>query len=426
MKKISIILVFVMVALAGYGQRRMVTSAWNFLRDDFLKDAKEAIDKAAEHPDTKNDFRMHWYKGIIYHDLAVTEKPQYKNICDETCLDVALESYMNALRKNFVDPRNQDINFEDEYDIMRFYSLLQDHNTRYENSELVMNILVERFPALSNAYINRGVTSFQDKHDFEAALNDFEQALLISTLSGRLDTQLIYFASLAAFRAEDFEKTVEYNKVLIQMKFGESNEERIALYQSLAKAYELKEDYENMLKTLEEGIEKYPEYSYPLIIETFNHYVNTGQNEDAYRYISMAIEKNPKDPQFYVIKGALMEDIGQREGAIVEFKNALELDPDNFDANYSVGAYYYNTAVDTLQWADDNIEITNFAKHQKYRNIANEFFAKALPYLEKSHEIEVKNLDVLNTLRIVYYRLEELEKYEEVQKEINRLMGDRE
>ncbi len=421
MKKISIILIFVIFALSGYGQRRMVVSAWNFLRDGFLKDAKEAIDKAAEHPETKDSYRTFRYKAYIYHELAITEEPQYKDICDHTCLDIAFENYLEAIKRNFVDPKFHTIKFEDELDFMKYLNAIQDQNTRYEDTELLMDIVMNRFPALANAIINRGLDNFQEKLDFEAALNDFEQALLITTLSFKVDTQLIYFASLAAFRSEDFEKAVDYNKTLIEMDFGTTDEEKVSIYQTLVKTYELNEDYEKMLETLEKGIKKFPEQSYPLIIETFNYYVNSNQNEEAYKYISMAIEKNPDDAQFYVIKGALLEDMDRRDDAQQEYLNAVKIDVNNFDANFNLGAYYYNTAVDTIQWADENIKITDFAAHDEISKIANKYFNKALPYLEKSLEIDPDNINVLNTLRIVYYRLENMEEYEKVQERINEL-----
>ena len=408
-----------MIAASSFGQRRLLTSAWNFMRDGFLADAKEAIDKAAEHPDTKDNYRTFWYKGQIYQELSVTDNPRYKKLCDESCLDIAFENYIMALRKNFLDPENQKIDFEDELGIMKFVKLLQDQNTRYEDSNLLMDVLLNRFPALSNAFINRGVDKFQVKHDYEAALSDFEQALFIAAMSFKLDTQLLYFSSLAAFRSQQYDKAIEYNKNLIDMKYGETNEEKIFIYQSLAKSYEMTERYDKMIETLEKGISTFPELSYPLIIDIFNYYVNSEQIDEAYKYISLAIEKNPEDAQFYVIKGALLEELKRKDEAKIEYENALAKDSMNFDANYSLGAFYYNTAVDTIQWADDNIVITNFAAHEKIKKIADVYFEQALPYLEKSLEIQAENLNVLNTLRVVYYRLQKMDEYAEIQKTID-------
>lgn len=425
MKKLGIIFLLVIFAMSTYGQRRVLTSAWNFWRDGFLGDAKEAIDRAAEHPDTKDNFRTFWYKGLIYHDLAVTDNKRYAALCDEGCLDIALENYMKALVLNFSDEEHQNLDLDSEVGVMKFFRLLNDANTRYQDQNLLVNILMERFAPLSNAFINRGVTYFQEKQDFEAALSDFEQALIIAMMSGNQDLEIMYYASLAALRAEDYEKAAQYNKTLLEAGYGETEEDKIIMYQALAKAYELKEEYEKMLKALQEGIEKYPEHSYPLVIETFNYYVNSEQSEEALKYIALAIEQNPEDPQFYVIKGALLEELGRRDEAANQYVTALELNPNNFDAAYSVGAFYYNTAVDTLQWAEENIVITEFAKHDEIREIANKYFDKAKPYLERALELNEENLNVLNTLRVVYYRLQMMEEYQVVQDKVDELSEQR-
>ncbi len=422
MKKIGLLLIIILITMSTFGQRRLLTSAWNFHRDGFLDDAKEAIDKVAVHPDTKNDYRTFWYKAMIYHDLVVTDNPRYKSLCDETCLDIAYDNYLKALRRNFLDPEHQKIDFESETGLMQFISVVNNPSTRMENTQMIMDIFGIRFPYLVNAFYERGFVAFQEKQDFEAALKDFEKALFLGAITGAEDLEGIMFAaSRAAFWAKDFEKSVDYHKALIDAKYGETDQDKIEIYQLLAKSYEELEKIYDMIKTLEKGIEKYPELSYPLIIEIFNYYVNSEQNEEAYKYITMAIEKNPNDPQFYVIKGALLEDLGRRDEAKNEYLTAIEKDENNYDANYSLGAYYYNTAVDTLQWADDNILITQFAEHERYKKIADGYFEQALPFLEKAREVQPKNLNVLNTLRIVYYRLQKMDEYAEVQKIIDEL-----
>jgi tetratricopeptide (TPR) repeat protein len=422
MKKIGLLLIIILITISTFGQRRVLTSAWNFLRDGFLDDAKEAIDKAAAHPDTKDDYRTFWYKAMIYHDLAVTDNARYKNLCDETCLDIAYENYLEALKRNFIDPEHQNIDLQSDTGLMQFIEVVNDPTTKMENSQMLMDIFGTRFPFLVNAFYERGFKAFQEEQEFKKALEDFEKAMFLGGITGAEDLEgIVFAASRAAFWAKEFESSVEYHKALIELKYGETDQDKIEIYQLLAKSYEELEKIDEMIKTLEEGIEKYPELSYPLIIEIFNYYVNSEQNEEAYKYISMAIEKNPDDPQFYVIKGALLEDMGRRDEAKEEYTKAIEKEEGNYDANYSLGAYYYNTAVDTLQWADDNILITNFSEHERFKKIADGYFEQALPYLEKAREIQPNNLNVLNTLRVVYYRLQKMDEYAEVQKLIDEL-----
>jgi len=420
MKKLSVFIILVSLSLAVFAQPNKVTSAWSYLKDGFLEDAKKAIDQAETHPKTANSYKTYYFKGQVYQELGISERPKYRALCDD-CFDISFDAYMKALRLNFVKEEDRNIDFETEVGLMKFVKILQANDERnYEDSEALVDILMNRFPALSNAFINQGVNAFQE-NEYEKAYSNFEKAIQISTLAFKVDTQLYYFASLAALKAEKFEEAIQYNEVLMSLNYGATPEDKVGLYLNQATAYKITGDTVNMLKTLQSGIEKYPDNNYVLVIETFNYYVNTGENEKAFEYITMAIEKNPNDAQFFVIKGTLLEELGRKQEAQTEYEKAIELQPENFDANYSLGAFYYNAAVDTLDWADKNIPITEFAKLDKFKKISNEYFEQSLPYLEKAYAQQPKNVNVLGTLRVIYYRLQKMEEYGKIKEELDAL-----
>jgi len=420
MKKFSVFFVLVMLSVAVFGQKRNVTSAWSYLKDGFLDDAKKSIDKAEAHADTKDWYKTFYMKGKVYQEIGISEKPKYQALCDD-CFDVAFNAYMQSIKLNFVKEEHRNIDFESELGLMEFAKILGENDERnYEDSEALYDVLMNRFPALSNAFINEGVTAYQE-NDFEVAYNNFEKAVQISTLAFKVDTQLFYFASLAAIKAEKFEEAIQLNEVLMQLNYGATADDKVSVYLNQATAYKVTGDTVKMLETLQSGIEKFPESNYALVIETFNYYVNTGENEKAFEYISMAIEQNPNDAQFYVIKGTLLEELKRKQQAQTEYEKAIELQPENFDANYSLGAFYYNTAVDTLDWADKNVPITDFAKLGEYKEISNGFFEKSLPYLEKAYAQQPKNVNVLGTLKTIYYRLGKMEEYEKMKTELEAL-----
>lgn len=424
MKKLSVLLTFTLLASVAFSQgscKKHVVSCWSFLRDNFIEDAKTSIDKAMNCNDTKDWYKTYWYKGQTYHALGVSDKPKHKSLCNGTCLDEAFEAYLKALTLNFVNPEYKAIDLNSETGIMLFFTALNKKDTKFEDDEAVLDIITMRLPGLANAFINKGVDAFQNTQNFKQSLEYFEKAILASTLSMQIDTQVIYFASLAAKKAEEFEKTIQYNEALIQMKFGTNDDERANIYLSQAQCYAAIGDTVKMIETLQKGIEKYPDNSFNLVIETFNYYVSTGQNEKAYEYISMAIDKNPGDPQFYVIKGTLLEQMNRRVEASVEYLKALELDANNADAIYSMGAFYYNQAADTIAWANDNIPPTDFAAYDAVKAAAEELFKQAVPYLEKSHEANPQDINVLNTLKTIYYRIGEIEKHDKIKAELDAL-----
>lgn len=420
MKKLSLLFVFFALSFSLLAQKSAVTSAWSYLKDGFLDDAKTSIDKAELNADTKNWYKTHYFKGQIYQEIGISERPKYKALCTN-CLDIAYEAYIKAIKLNFVNPEYQNLDLTTEVGLMQFVKILSEQNEQnYENTEALYDIIGNRFPALSNAFINQGVTKYQ-ANDYEGAYVNFEKAVMIATLSFKADTQLYYFASLAAMKANKFEEAIQLNSLLIQMKFGANEDEKVAVYLNQAVAYRNTGDTVKMLSTLEKGIAAYPNANYPLVIETFNYYVNKGESAKAFEYINMAIEKNKNDAQFYVIRGTLLEEMKRKQEAQADYQKAIELQPDNFDANYSLGAFYYNTAVDTLDWADKNVPINKFAELDKYKEIANNNFKESLPFLEKALTQQETNINVLGTLKTIYYRLGEMEKYTEVTAKITAL-----
>lgn len=515
MKKYSLLLGLILVASVSFGQgscKKHVISCWSFLRDSFIEDAKTSIDKAMDCADTKDWYKTWWYKGQTYYALGVSEKPKHKALCNGTCLDEAFEAYLKAMVLNFTDPELKKIDLNTEEGLIKFYGALNKSDVKFEDDEALVDIIQNRLPGLANAFINKGVDAFQNSTDYKKSLEYFEKAILASTLSMQVDTQVIYFASLAAKKANEFDKAIQYNEALIQMKFGANDDERANIYLSQAQCYKSSKVYEarctpggfdvtykdsngsiiqetvnstswskslgsteniidvsiiaqaknsdatitvsifegntviktatskgdavivtadgkikvpfdttKMITTLQKGIEKYPANSFNLIIETFNYYVSTGQNQKAYEYISMAIDKNPNDPQFYVIRGTLLEQMNRRVDASKEYEKALVLDPNNKDANYSMGAFYYNQAADTIAWANDNIPPTDFAAYDAVKAAADELFKKAIPYLEKSHALNPKDINVLNTLKTIYYRLGDIPKHDAIKAELDAL-----
>jgi tetratricopeptide (TPR) repeat protein len=144
----------------------------------------------------------------------------------------------------------------------------------------------------------------------------------------------------------------------------------------------------------------------------FSYYVASGNTEKAREYINLAMQNDPNNAQFLVIRGTLAQEMKDKTAAEADFNKALEIDPNNYDAIYGLGALYINSAADTLEWADKNIPPTDFAAFEKYQEIAKECQTKALPHLEKALSIKPNDLQVLQILKELYYKAG---KYEESQ-----------
>lgn len=128
----------------------------------------------------------------------------------------------------------------------------------------------------------------------------------------------------------------------------------------------------------------------------FNYSIKYKKYDIAIQIIDQAIADNPKNAEYYDLKGVLLEN---KNGTIDEsfeyFKKAVELDPDFIRANFDLGRYYYNMAL-----------------RESETPKLKELLAKALPYLEKVYAAEPNNRGAKDALRIIYYNFNDAAKME--------------
>lgn len=419
MKKLILWLVCVNTAIISQSQIE-VTNAINFLKDGFLDDAKASIDKAENNVKNKESYKTYYYKGWIYQEIGISESPKYQKLCDN-CFDIAFEAYLKALKYNFVNPDNQNIDLNTEPGLMQFAKIISTPDERnYKNTDVMYDIILNKLPALSNAFFNLGISYYQDKN-YEKSYLNFEKAVTIATISFKVDTQLYYLTSLAALKYEKYEEAIKYSDLLITLNYGNTNEEKVANILNKAIALKNSGEEEKMLNTLEKGIKDYPDANYPLIIENFNYFVKKGENKKALEYINIAIDRNPENASLILIRGTLFEELKLNQEALNDYLTAISKDPDNYDANFNLGAFYFNTGVDTLQWAEKEIPVNNPEKYAVYKEIANGLFRQALPYLEKADMMKPDRPELMATLKTAYYRLGEMDKYYEISAKIDAL-----
>ena len=149
-----------------------------------------------------------------------------------------------------------------------------------------------------------------------------------------------------------------------------------------------------------------------------NYYLDNKKDAEAIAYVDEAIAKDPKNPQYYLIKAQLFVRQEAFSKAIDMSKKAIELDAENYDANFYCGFSYVKKAEAAMDKANN---IKNDAKHKQAKRLAIEEFKKAIPYLEKARSINPKDTSNLNLLRTSYYRAGNGEMYNKIDKELKAL-----
>ncbi|MFH2142840.1 MAG: tetratricopeptide repeat protein [Bacteroidota bacterium] len=410
MKKVTLVLIlFIFVNLLINAQPAKRASCYNYLKFGELDKAKQACDECIENDKTKSDALAWWYRGQVYQAIYVSQDANYKKL-DPNAADVAFFSYKKALLYNFKDPAYHSLEFDNKNkpeDKMQFAKLLNDQSTKYTSSELFVDIIMERYPFLANILVNQGVKQYKDLQDYPKALKSFENSLFVSQMSGKIDTPIVYYAALAAEKSNDLNTAKEYYQILTKLGYGADNKEKATIYYLYANIYLQQKDTANYIKTLNKGIDKYPDE--PLLLaQKINWYIDQGKSQEAKDIIIRTIKTDPENKLLHFNLGTIYEGKNNRDSAIICYKKSLEIDSNYLSANYNLGALYNN-------WAKDKYDaLQDLPIGKEYDNAIKDYdetLKMAKPYLEKAFELDPEDLSTIQSLKIIYYKTGETDKY---------------
>lgn len=422
MKRIILLLTVLMAAgTVLNAQNKNVVACYNYNRYGEFDKAKEAIDKASVHPKTAGKAKTWWYLGQTYQNIAIqcmfNKKQNYCDLAPDAAI-IAKDAYSKALAMNMVDPKWQSLDiFNNDADFQVFMKLVSE-TKNVSNTELLIDILQNRFSGMGNIFVNKGIAEYEsdDLEDNKKAVESFETSLVFSSLT-MIDSAVIYYTGLAAEKAKMYDKAIKYLNKSIELNYGKDQKSKAYSYYYLAKVYNQKGDTAMYLETLKKGIDAFPDNNTALVTDLINYYLTTDQTEAALSYLKIAIEKTPDNHTYYFAQGSLYDKKEDFENAIVSYKKAIELNDSYFEAYYNLGAVYYNKAAKLIEDANE-LPIEKQKEYDKLQKEAKEQFKLAQPYLEKAHELDAKDLATMQSLKEIYVRLQMYDKSKEMKAKI--------
>lgn len=322
----------------------------------------------------------------------------------------ALVSYME-LDVMHEDPLNEAYNafqtaikLQEEEELSFFQRIFRSNQERR---------LQNAFDRLYGQFINDAVVKYE-RDDFSQAYNSFSKAIDVADSPfylEPLDENIVFNTGFVATLAGNVEEALKYYNRAREMDYDD-----VSLYILISDSYLQLGDSLRAENVLQEGFEKFPAEN-SILVELVNFYLESGKSEDALEYLQLAKEQEPDNPTFHYAEGTLYERLNEPQKAVEAYKAAIEIEPDFFEANFNLGVYYYNQAVNLLQEAQD---ITDNVEYEKARDAAYDEMAYALPYLERAHKSQPDNIDTMETLRIIYYRLDREEELREMYEKLGR------
>lgn len=136
-----------------------------------------------------------------------------------------------------------------------------------------------------------------------------------------------------------------------------------------------------------------------------NNHINKKEFSQANNLLDRAIAVSDSDAELHNLKGLVVEQQDGLEAALPHFKRCVELAPDNAQAQFNVGRYYYNQAMAVTE-AHPNLSRKEFSKQ------VTPLYREAMPYFERALELDNDNEEIRNALRNIYYKLGEGRKLE--------------
>jgi tetratricopeptide (TPR) repeat protein len=141
------------------------------------------------------------------------------------------------------------------------------------------------------------------------------------------------------------------------------------------------------------------------MLEELNMDISAGRSAQALAKIDAAIAADPKNANLYAVKGGLLDATKQSSQAMEAYKKAVEVEPNNFDANFNLGVYNYNKGADLFTKAS-KMSLADYQKNgKKYEADGKKYFQESIPYFEKALQIQPDDRSTISSLQKAYLRV---------------------
>jgi tetratricopeptide (TPR) repeat protein len=382
MKRTTILFVLLFAVSCAFAQKGKVTSALSYKEAGKLDKAVEAIEETIDASNPKTEGSVTWprtweVRGEIYQAVFQSKDENYKKLSNDP-LTVAFDSYMKAIQ-------------------------LDDKDKFSKSIKIKLTLLI-------GDLTNQAVVAFNEE-TYEKALKSFEQILTINATPvykaddpNAVDTVIIFNAGLAAYNAKQYDKAIDYYKQAAKYKYNGAK-----IYSLIASSYFQKKDTAGALVVLNGALKEYPN-EVTVLNEVINIYLNSNKAAEAMKYLEIAMAKDPKNATYFFVQGTLYDKLNKPEDAINSYLKAIEYKTDYFDAYYNLGAVYYNKGVKQVD-VSNAVPSNQPDKYEIEKDKADVEFKKAIPYMEKAHELNPTDKFAIGSLKTLYYRLKMLDKY---------------
>jgi tetratricopeptide (TPR) repeat protein len=372
MKKITFLLLAVIISVAASAQKGKITAAETFIREGAFDKAKEAIEAAIADPKSSGLAKTYYVKGKLCQAAYDSGDPKFVGLYP----DQLMEAYKNYQKAAQIDPKMK--------------------NTIIKDNTMAL---------LGNSLLNDAIAKFNAK-DFVGAMKSFDDNVKVSAdemYVGVVDTLVIFNAGLAAYNAEMYPKAIEYFRTCIA-----SGTEDTKPYIFISDSYLKMKDTLNAEKALLEGVNAYPD-TLDVILQATQFFLDTDQSEKAFTYVRKAMEKDPKNYILPLVEGSLYMKTNNYPKALESMQKSLDMNSKQFESNYNMGLCYVSLANEMLTEAN---LISDNKQYEIAKEKAFDEMKKAIPYFLEAEKANPTSVATLEFLREIYLKVKMMPEFE--------------
>ena len=359
-------------AFSVMGQKEVV-SAYNANKDGDYRAASTYIEQAILIDKSNTKDKTWRYRGEIYLNISrdSTLTMEYPN-----ALRISMESYLKAT----------------ELDLKGRYK---------DESKLGL--------AQVQLGANGKGISYYNTTSFDLAASSFDLAAEVARTFDIVDTMAVYNSALCYEKADMTDMAIERYRDCADIQYQVPN-----VFLFISTLYRNSDNDEEALRVLQEARVAYPREQ-SLIIEELNIYLTNQDFERAKANLELAAEQDPTNEILWFSLGSVFDNLGNYDEAIIAYQKAIVVKSDYFDANYNLGALYFNKAVLGINEANEmwkpRMTRTEAANQKKLEEDSKSMFVTARPYLESAFQVDPTDLETIRSLKDIYARTGEDDKF---------------
>ena len=356
---------FILVSAATFSQKEVV-SAFNANKSGDFKAAAGYIDEAIAVEKAAIKDKTWRYRGEIY-----------LNIAQDSALSSEFPDALWTAKESYLKAQELDVKGSYKREIITGLGLVQ------------------------TTAGNQGIYDYTNE-SYKMAAAKFDLSAEVAGMFDVLDTMAIFNAALCYEKSDEIDLAVDRYKTCGSHGYQVPN-----VYLFVANLLRQAGRTESALSELQAARALFPREQ-SLIIEELNIYLEAKDYARAESNLKLAAEGDPENEILWFSLGSVYDNLGKSDDAAQAYLKALEIDATYFDANYNLGAMYFNEAVQGINASNDmwkpRMTKAESTKQKELEETAKNMFLKARPYLEAAHQSNPSDIDTIRSLRDIYAR----------------------